>query len=418
MSGDNAMAPEQALQEALAARAEAEAALAAKSDLLATVSHELRTPMGAIISMADLLQVTALDGTQRRYADTLQQSARSLLVLLNDILDFEKLDSGHFTLNPQRVDLGAFLEKVETALAARAGSAGLEAQVVRDSDLPAAITADPIRLRQILDNLIDNAVKYTPSGSVTVAARFEETGANEGILTLAVADTGIGISEADRRRLFKPYVQAAPASDRAARGTGLGLSIIARLVALMGGTVGCDSTLGKGSTFSAALPCELPAPEAVASKPNGADDAKPALRPSAPAPLNLLVVEDNNINQILIGALLENFGMRYTVAGSGPEALKALAKADFDLVLMDVRMPGMDGLEATRRIRTLDGPAAAIPIIAITAQALADDEARVLAAGMNGYVTKPIEPRTLYEEILAAIGGERDASPAKVCTAP
>lgn len=377
----------------------AEAALRAKSELVAIIGHELRTPMGAIISMADLLLGTPLDETQRRYAHTLQQSARSLLGLLDDVLDNEQLEAGRFPFEPRPIALGEFLNSVETSLLARAGTAGIEARLERESPLPAEISADPLRLRQILDNLIDNAVKFTKRGEVCVSARYE---ASSERLVIAVRDTGIGMSAEDCRRLFEPYVRGAEAQKASYRGTGLGLSIVAKLVALMDGGIACDSALRKGSTFTVSLSCPTVAPAGAEAAARAGGQGATRLRPRGP--LRALVVEDNEINQTLIGAFLETFGMEGRMVDGGDEALAALAEESFDVVLMDLRMAGMDGIETTQRIRALDGAPARTPIIAITAQAHAADRARVFAAGMDGYVSKPIDPRALYSEILSATG--------------
>lgn len=403
-SGKESLATERAR------RLEAQSELKAKSEMISTLAHELRTPMGAIISMADLLLTTPLDETQRRYGETLQQSARSLLTLLNDVLDHETLEGGHFTLAPRPVALGPFLDRFETALGARSAARGLASSLKRASDLPPEIEIDPVRLRQVIDNLIDNAVKFTAAGRISVAVGYEQTWGPEGVLHVAVTDTGVGIDKKDQPGLFTAYGLAGTGAQREGSGTGLGLSITAKLVALMGGTISCDSAPGKGSTFSLALPCSR---HASSQTPNtgrrGDQPSASAAEGTVPAPqagpaINVLVVEDNHINQTLIAALVETFGMKFEIAGSGEKALELLAEKSFDVVLMDIRMPGMDGLEATRRIRDLGGVAAAMPVIALTAQAEPAERERIIAAGLDACVTKPIEPRLLYETIRKAVG--------------
>lgn len=380
--------------------ARAEAALRAKSELVAVISHELRTPMGAIISLADLLLSTPLDETQRRYAHTLQQSARSLLGLLDDVLDNEQLEAGKFPFEPRPIALEEFLNGIETSLRARADTAGLDAALHRAAALPGEVCADPLRLRQILDNLIDNAIKFTRHGAIEMTAAYDrpDASAADGRLAFTVSDTGIGMEEADRLRLFQPYARAAETEGAAYRGAGLGLSIVAKLVGLMDGEISCRSAPGEGSSFVVSLPCPVV---------SGAEPPAPAptaARLRARGPLRALVVEDNRVNQTLIGAFLETFGMESRMVAGGGEALAALVEEPFDVVLMDLRMLGMDGIESTKRIRALDGPAARTPIVAITAHAHATDRARVFAAGMDGYVSKPIDPRALYSEILSATG--------------
>jgi CheY-like chemotaxis protein len=397
----NGGAAKDALTDERARRMQAEAGLREKTEMISTLAHELRTPMGAIISMADLLLTTPLDETQRRYGETLQQSARSLLTLLNDVLDHEKLGSGHFTLSPRPLALAPFFDRVETALSARSAAKGLSSSVTRADDLPPEIEVDPVRLRQVIDNLIDNAVKFTPAGSISIAVGYEATWGPEGVLHIAVSDTGTGIDGMHKAKLFMPYGISGTGARQEGSGTGLGLSITAKLVALMGGTIACDSAPGKGSTFSLALPCSrhasgdapkiAPAPEGTMPAPQTGADAM------------VLIVEDNHINQTLIAALLETFGMSFEIATGGEEALDLLATKRFDIVLMDIRMPGMDGLETTRRLRALGGRPAVIPVIALTAQAEPAEREHILEAGLNALVTKPIEPRLLYETMCEAM---------------
>lgn len=363
-------------------RERAEAADRAKSDLLAVVSHELRTPMGAVISLSELLLNGTLDTTQRRYADTLQQSARSLLTVLNDILDYSKLEAGRFELDCAVSDLHELVKSVGSELQARTRKKGLLGAVNVGMSCPRFVKGDAVRLRQVLTNLTDNAVKFTQRGSVHLHANAGE--ANGKLrLRFDVTDTGIGFGEFQKQRLFQPYAQV----DRtnAGQGTGLGLSISRRLVELMGGEIGCESAPGQGSLFWFTIPIERA-------------DIIPSKDVPASGTLvgHVLVVEDNAVNRMLIGAYLEEFGLTYDVVGDGSTALARLAARNYDLVLMDIMMPELDGVESTKRIRKLGGDAAEVPIVAVTAHAMKGDREDYLAAGMDSYVSKPIRGRDLF----------------------
>jgi CheY-like chemotaxis protein/nitrogen-specific signal transduction histidine kinase len=363
-------------------RERAEAADRTKSDLLAVVSHELRTPMGAVISMSELLLNGTLDTTQRRYADTLQQSARSLLTVLNDLLDYSKLEAGRFELHCAVFDLHELVKSVGSELQARTREKGLLGAVNVGMSCPRFVKGDAVRLRQVLTNLADNAVKFTPRGSVHLHANAGE--ANGKLrLRFDVTDTGIGFGEFQKQRLFQPYAQLDRTNE--GQGTGLGLSISRRLVELMGGEIGCESAPGQGSLFWFTIPTERA-------------DTIPSKDVPASGTLvgHVLVVEDNAVNRMLIGAYLGEFGLTYDVADDGSTALARLAARNYDLVLMDIMMPGLDGVESTKRIRKLGGDAAEVPIVAVTAHAMKGDREDYLAAGMDGYVSKPIRGRDLF----------------------
>ncbi len=385
-----------ALTEALvleqAARAQAEAADRAKSRLMALVSHELRTPMGAVIAMADLLLAGNLEGSQRRYAETLHSSARGLLALLNEILDFSKLEAGHFELESEPFDLSALLADLSADLKVRAEAKGLNSSIDIAEDCPCWVRGDGGRLRQILTNLIDNAVKFTGEGGVGLTASARE-GDRGLVLQFSVTDTGIGMNEGDRSRIFQPYVQVDPRIAADYGGTGLGLFIARKLAELMGGSLSCESKSGEGSRFL----LEVPMGRADAPETAGTDGH------SGEAPLagTVLVVEDNAVNRMLIGAYLDEFGVEHDTADSGAEALRLLAKRRFDIVLMDIMMPEMDGIDTVNRIRALEGAARDVPVIALTANAMKGDREKYLAAGMNAYLSKPIRGRELYDEIAA-----------------
>ncbi|MFD0986062.1 ATP-binding protein [Methyloligella solikamskensis] len=383
-----------ALTEALfleqAARAKAEAADNAKSRLLALVSHELRTPMGAVIAMSDLLLSSPLEDTQRRYAETLQSSARGLLALLNEILDFSKLEAGHFEVESEPFDLFALLNDLSGDLKVRAQDKAISAEIDIAEDCPCWVRGDGGRLRQILTNLIDNAVKFTSEGAVTLSVSAADR--DDAVwLRFGVSDTGIGMNEGDRSRIFQPYVQIDPKIAADYGGTGLGLFIARKLAELMGGSLTCESKPGEGSRFWLNVPMHwADAPQ---------DDETDGFSGERPLAGTVLVVEDNAVNRMLIGAYLDEFGVEHEMAASGAEALRLLDQRCFDLVLMDIMMPEMDGLETTRRIRALPGKAGQVPVIALTANAMKGDRETYLEAGMNAYLSKPIRGRELYDEI-------------------
>jgi CheY-like chemotaxis protein len=384
----------ESLKEALAsekhAREAAQALATAKSDLLATVSHEVRTPMGAIISMAELLRATDLDETQRHYAETLQHSGRGLLAILNDILDFSKLEAGKYELQPGPFDFRQLLAGVGEALRVRAEERELTSSLEIAADCPAVVIGDQLRIRQLLSNLYDNAIKFTEAGSVTIrVSRVHE--APGLLLRFDVIDTGIGLTAKQQERLFEPYTQADRSISLKYGGTGLGLSIARRLAEAMGGRLECRSSEGAGSTFSLWVPLKEADEDALAqTKGARGESSANALKG------RVLIVEDNTTNQMLIAAYLDKFGLSHAMAANGREALEMLGQGAYDLVLMDVMMPEMDGLEATRQIRAHEGGHARIPIVALTANAMAGDRETYLEAGMDGYVSKPINANDLF----------------------
>ncbi|MFQ5626079.1 MAG: response regulator, partial [Methyloligellaceae bacterium] len=382
---------EQALDAERAARAKAESANRAKSELLATVSHEVRTPLGAIISMAELLLGTTLDARQRHYAETLQQSGRGLLTLLNDILDYSKLEAGRFELEPVPFDFAELMQSASEGLKARAGEKGLASSIDIAEGFPRTLVGDPVRIRQILNNLTDNALKFTEQGSVRVRAGYGHDG-DDIVLRFEVCDTGVGMTAEQIARLFEPYEQADSSVAVNYGGTGLGLSIARQLAQLMGGELGCESSPGLGSMFWFTIRVR------EAAKAAQAQPAAPATASAATGPLSghVLIVEDNDVNQMLIAAYLEQFGLSHETAVNGQEAVKMMQQRAFDVVLMDIMMPVMDGIEATRQIRALGTPAAKVPIVALTANAMKGDRESYLAAGMDSYVSKPVSAAELF----------------------
>ena len=372
------------------ARQAAETAAKAKADLLATASHEVRTPMGAIISIADLLLSSKLDETQRHYAKTLQQSGRGLLAILNDILDFSKLEAGRFDLQREPFDFRKLMASISEGMRVRASEKGLACSLEIAPDCPEAVIGDQLRIRQLLSNLCDNAVKFTEKGSVRISVS-RVADAPGVLLRVDVADSGIGLTQDQRVRLFEPFSQADASVASKYGGTGLGLATARRLAETMGGRIECQSEAGRGSVFTFWVPLEETSADALAAG-GKATDAGPISALKG----HVLMVEDNATNQMLIAAYLDKFGLTHQVAENGRVALEMLQAERYDLVLMDVMMPEMDGLEATRRIRKLDTALGSIPILALTANAMDGDRESYLEAGMDGYLSKPIDAHELF----------------------
>jgi signal transduction histidine kinase/HPt (histidine-containing phosphotransfer) domain-containing protein len=393
------------------ARELAENSIKVREVFLANMSHEIRTPMNAILGFTELLYETHLNAEQRRYIDAIHFSGENLLVVINDILDLSKIRSGKLSIDKCDFDLHGLVTKVISVMSAKAREKGIHLSQLIDRNIPRTIIGDPVRLNQILTNLIANAIKFTQKGSVTLTVT-SNTSENQNILIeFNVIDTGIGIPEEMQSAIFDNFVQASNDTTRRYGGTGLGLTIVKSLVELQHGEISLTSHPGIGSNFLVKLPFEQARAANAATPPQTLPQHESLEKLSG---ISVLVAEDNNVNQLLIRKVLEKVGCKIDITSGGVEALERLATNQYDIVLMDIQMPGMDGYEATRRIRNeLPKPLCEIPIIAMTAHAFGSDVTRCLAAGMNDYISKPFKASDLYTRILKNVSDKKDVKDAK-----
>jgi len=388
------------ISELVEARRVAEAASVAKTDFLATMSHEIRTPMNGVLSMASILAKADIPEENKRQAEVIRKSGETMMVILNDVLDLSKIEAGKLELEERPFSPREVVEDVAMLWQDTIKQKGIAFSLEIDDPIPPTVIGDETRLRQVLTNLVSNALKFTQEGNITIALQNLGTD-QEPTLKFSVSDTGIGISKAQQLRLFEAFNQANSSIARRFGGTGLGLAISDKIVRLMGGQFEITSKPSHGSTFSFTVELRSAEPVAPASptpSTSNTDDDRHVVQHER----TILIAEDNEINQSVLKAFLSRLPMALTFVDNGAKAVELAQAQAFDVILMDVQMPILDGVGATKKIRASDGPCRHTPIIALTANAMPGDEQRYLDLGMTGYVSKPIDPAALYEAIKTA----------------
>lgn len=393
----------QVMDELRAQRMEAEKALEARSRFVANMSHEIRTPLNGVTGMLGVLDKTKLNTQQQNIVNIIKQSASNLLEIINDVLDFSKIDAGEMALEHLPVSINALTDQLQKIFSRLAKDKDLEFIVDNSATKGITVLSDPTRLLQVLNNLLSNAVKFTSQGQVQLTTRVLQQSVGNILLNIAVVDSGIGIDEKQKEFIFSPFTQADTDTTRKFGGTGLGLSIVAQIISLMGGSIHVESTPGIGTTFTIKLSLQL-APNSNRS-PKKEDVSIKTDEPVNLSCLRVLVVEDNSINQMVIKSQLGGFGITPEIADNGADALALLKvrapELDFDVILMDCQMPVMDGYTATRNIRELGEGFKLLPIIALTANAFNEERARCLDSGMTDYLAKPVSIEQLELSLLA-----------------
>jgi signal transduction histidine kinase/ActR/RegA family two-component response regulator len=394
------------------AKRQAEAATVAKSNFLATMSHEIRTPLNGILGMAQVLQADQLTEAQKERVTIISESGQTLMALLNDVLDISKIEAGKLDISRMDGDLKLTIERVRQLHQARAAERNITVSFEASESLPKRLSYDAVRVRQCVGNLLSNAIKFTEHGRVTVRLGGEQRTDGQWTVRISVSDTGIGMTKETIERLFSHFSQADASITRRFGGTGLGLAITRQLARLMGGEVAVTSRLGEGSTFEISFVAPLGAPasatQAEEDRPLGAPAEGP-IRQAVGA--RVLLVDDNAVNRNVVKLFMASLGPQITEAVNGQEALDRLAEQEFDIVLLDVHMPVMDGKEAIRRIRASDQPWRDIPVIALTADAMSGDRERFLAMGMSDYLSKPIDARELATKYVNLLQGRSPGEP-------